>query len=372
MTAMYNGVFDGKTVLLTGHTGFKGAWLALMLLRLGANVVGYSLPPSTTPSLFESAGLEALVTHIVGDIRDAERINDAVKTHRPDFIFHLAAQPLVLESYAIPRETFDVNVMGSISVMDAVRASGHPCTIIMVVTDKCYENREWHYGYRETDSLGGYDPYSASKGAMDIAVSSYRLSFFNPARWSEHGVGIAQVRSGNVIGGGDWADKRIVPDAARAFSQGEPLVVRNRHSVRPWQHVLEPLSGYLWLAAKLSGDDGARYATAYNFGPQITEGQPVGVLADAMVRAWGNHATWNDLSDPHAPHEAGLLKLSIDKAYAELGWLPVWDFETTINRTMQWYQQWHGAAPDAVRQLCEADIAAYETAAQEKQVAWTY
>ncbi|MDX2163373.1 MAG: CDP-glucose 4,6-dehydratase [bacterium] len=368
---MYNGMYVGKTALITGHTGFKGAWLALYLLRLGAHVVGYSLPAPTSPSLFQKTDLAAALTHIEGDIRHTAALTEVVRSHKPDFIFHMAAQPLVLESYQNPVETFDVNVMGSISVMEAVRAARQPCALIMVVTDKCYENREWHYGYRETDALGGYDPYSASKAAMDIAVSSYRSSFFNPTDAHEHGVMVAQVRSGNVIGGGDWADARIVPDAARAFAKGETLLVRNRRSVRPWQHVLEPLSGYLWLAAKLRGSDGMRCAAAYNFGPQITESHSVGELADAMVQAWGDGVIWQDLTDPRAPHEAGLLKLSIDKAHAELGWSPVWDFETTVRRTMQWYKAALSAEPAVVRDLCDGDIEAYERDAAAKRVLWT-
>lgn len=366
---MYQNAFDGKTVLITGHTGFKGSWLSVYLHQLGAKVIGYSLPAPTHPSLFEQANIEAHIQHYNGDIRQTRRLKAIIEQHEPDYIFHMAAQPLVLEGYRNPVETFDVNVMGSISVMEAVRKAEQSCVLIMVVTDKCYENREWVYGYRETDPLGGFDPYSASKAAMDIAVASYRRSFFAPGS----GVRIAAVRSGNVIGGGDWAENRIVPDAIRAFTHGTSLAMRNPKAQRPWQHVLEPLSGYLWLAARLSQADGDLLADAWNFGPQTTEFYTVGDLVTTMANTWGDTASYHDASDPQAVHEAGLLLLNIDKAAFQLGWKPIWDFQTTVERTVNWYQQTLATSdPHVVYDLCVADINAYEQQAiQRGGIAWT-
>jgi len=296
--------YNGRTVLVTGHTGFKGSWLSLWLRRLGANVIGYSLPPVTNPSLFADAGIEAGLDHRIADIRDAETLARTVKEVAPDFIFHLAAQPLVLESYLAPRETFDTNVMGSINVMEAVRQAGRAVTLVMVTTDKVYRNCEWPFGYREVDSLGGHDPYSASKAAMEVAVSSWRDSFFPPHKLAEHGVRMASARAGNVIGGGDWSDNRIVPDLARALAAGQPPGLRNPGALRPWQHVLEPLAGYLWLGACLAAPGGEKHADAWNFGPAPTDVRTVGELAMAMGRAW-NSEGWVDASDGGARHEAG-------------------------------------------------------------------
>lgn len=366
----YWGAFAGKKVLVTGHTGFKGAWLSIYLQQLGAQVIGYSLPAPTDPSLFAMAGLDSRVETVTADIRDTARLTGVIKGHQPDFIFHMAAQSLVLESYQQPKETFDVNVMGSVSLLEAIRISQLPTTVITVVTDKCYENREWVYGYRETDPLGGVDPYSASKAAMDIAVSAYRSSFFQPDKVDQHGIRVASVRSGNVIGGGDWADRRIVPDAIRALSQGQTLEVRRPNAVRPWQHVLEPLSGYLWLAARLA-DDPTVFASAWNFGPELTSSRTVRELVELIIETWQG-GTWLDKSDPDAPHEATLLQLSIEKAYALLGWQPVWDFDTTIRRTVDWYRRaLISGDPASVYALCFDDIDAYEARAREKRLAWT-
>ena len=381
---MFDNAFVGKTVFVTGHTGFKGAWLALWLERLGARVVGYSLPPPTTPSLFELCGLAELIEHIEGDIRDTEGVQQAICRTTPAFVFHLAACPLVLESYANPLDTFDTNVMGTLSVVEAVRRAARRCAIVVVSTDKCYENQEWPYGYREIDRLGGRDPYSASKAAMEIAIAAYRHAYFAPDRIAEHGVRLATARAGNVIGGGDWAPDRLVPDAVRALSNGEPLNVRNPRSVRPWQHVLEPLSGYLWLAAKLASG-GAPFASAWNFGPLPADTHTVAELAEAIIKAWGS-GEWRKAQSPdgahQAPHEAGVLGLAIDKARLYLGWEPVWDFHTAVARTVALYQSLgqspyqssSGDGGDRLknRQSCVADIADYERAAGEKGLAWTF
>ncbi|MBW8785648.1 MAG: CDP-glucose 4,6-dehydratase [Novosphingobium sp.] len=349
--------YAGKTVFVTGHTGFKGSWLCLWLQRLGARVVGYSLPPPTEPSLFEQAGIAAGITHVAGDVRDAPAFEAALADARPDFVFHLAAQPLVLDSYAAPGETFAVNVAGSINLMEALRRTGTRGAVVMVTTDKVYRNREWAFGYREDDPLGGHDPYSASKAAMEIAVASWRDSFFPAAREPQHGVRIATARAGNVIGGGDWAANRLVPDLARALPRNRAPELRNPGSLRPWQHVLEPLAGYLLLGARLAGENGARFAEAWNFGPSSTEVKTVGELADAMVARW-RIGGWSDGSDPGAHHEARVLRLAIDKAVGALGWRPVWDFARTVERTADWYR---GVAddPGAARAACLADLDAF-------------
>ncbi len=365
---MFANAYRGRTVFLTGHTGFKGSWLSLWLSRLGANVVGYSLPSPTDPSLFETAGIDGLIEHHVGDVRDGAKLANLMAATKPDFVFHLAAQALVLESYEAPVETFDINVMGSINVMEAVRRAGHPCAVVMVTTDKVYRNREWPYGYRESDPLGGYDPYSASKAAMEITIASWRDSFFSPAMVAEHGVRMASARAGNVIGGGDWSDNRIVPDLARALAEGRPAGLRNPGALRPWQHVLEPLSGYLHLGQRLSQDDGARYADAYNFGPAATDVLTVGELAEAMGKAWGT-PEWADARDQNGRHEAGTLKLGIDKAIGELGWRPTWGFSRLVERTAGWYRTVL-ADPAAARAATDADLDAYARDAADLGIAW--
>lgn len=367
---MFRSAFQDKTVLLTGHTGFKGSWLSLWLNRLGANVVGYAHEPPTKPSLFTATGLHDLVEDLRGDVRDAEALVRVIERHRPDFVFHLAAQALVRESYANPRETFDVNVMGTLALLDAIRTVGLRAVLVAVTTDKCYENKEWVYGYREDDSLGGHDPYSASKGAMEIAVASYRRSFFPTDQVNRHGLKIATARAGNVIGGGDWSTDRILPDAIRALSRGCTLEVRSPGSVRPWQHVLEPLAGYLWLAARLAEVRGEQLAGGWNFGPLTTDAFTVAELADAVVRSWGS-GRWIAVSQSNAPHEARQLRLCIDKAQAELGWFPVWDFTTTIERTVGWYRRVLESGEALIaRSACLDDIRSYETAALQKKPAW--
>lgn len=352
-------VFRGKRVFLTGHTGFKGSWMALWLHRLGAEVYGYSLPPPTQPSNYALSNVQALLSgETLGDIRDRTLMAKALAAFTPDVVFHLAAQPLVRESYNTPFETFEVNVMGTASVLDAVRNVKKPCAAVCITTDKCYENREQVWGYRECDPMGGYDPYSASKGAAEILIASYRRSFFHPDRLAKHGVQLASARAGNVIGGGDWARDRIVTDMVAALVEGRPVPVRNPHAIRPWQHVLEPLSGYLTLAAAMLEKPGAKWASAWNFGPVSGTELPVGALAEAFVKAWGQ-GEWVDQSSPDQPHEASILRLSIEKAGWELGWRPRWTCAEMVKRTANWYRSVLCEGADA-RKACEADIEAYE------------
>ncbi len=322
--------WDGRRVLLTGHTGFKGAWLALWLSELGAKVTGLALAPEE-PSLFGQIGLDKLVTHIEGDIRDADLVDRVVSEARPEVVFHLAAQPLVRLSYEEPRETFAVNVQGTAHVLDACRRVAGLKAIVAVTSDKCYENREWVWPYRETDPLGGHDPYSASKAAAEIVLASYRKSFFSdPA-----GALLASVRAGNVIGGGDWAKDRLVPDIVRAVAANQPVQIRSPGAVRPWQHVFEALGGYLLIAQRLMAGDCA-IATAWNFGPAPTDTRPVSWIVDRMIARWGRGSF--ALTDNAGKHEANLLKLDCSKAQAELGWRPSFDLATTIDRIIDWHQ----------------------------------
>ncbi len=348
----------GKRVLLTGHTGFKGSWLTLWLHRLGAVVYGYSLPPPTEPSNYSLSNVRSVLGgETMGDIRDRKLLSEILTEFKPDLVFHLAAQSLVRESYTNPFETFDVNVLGTASLLDAVRDLGRPCAVVCVTTDKCYENREQVWGYRECDPMGGYDPYSASKGAAEILIASYRRSFFHPVRIHEHGVQIASARAGNVIGGGDWARDRIVTDMVASLTAGRAVPIRNPHAIRPWQHVLEPLSGYLALATAMIETPDAKWASGWNFGPVSGTEMSVGDLASAFVGAWGS-GEWIDQSSPDQPHEASILRLSIEKAGWELAWRPRWTCDEMVKRTARWYQSVLCEAVDA-RKACEYDIEAY-------------
>lgn len=361
----FGNLYRGKRVLVTGHTGFKGSWLCEWLLLLGAEVTGYSIDVPTVPALFEQLGLTSRLRDCRGDVRDAAALLAVVNECKPDFAFHLAAQPLVRLSYQQPAETWQVNVMGTVNMMEALRTLAQPCAALMITTDKCYENREWVYGYREEDRLGGHDPYSSSKAAAEIAISAWQKSFFK-----NHPVRIASARAGNVIGGGDWAQDRIVPDSIRALSQGAPIPVRNPSATRPWQHVLEPLSGYLWLAACLAAPqlspNGTALCSAFNFGPGHDANRRVSELVSTLLQTWPGK--WLDGSSPDAPHEAGMLHLSTDKAQSILQWRSVWNFDQTIARTASWYRQAHDGTD--TRTLTQDDIAAYITAAVESEVRW--
>jgi len=325
--------FEGKRVWLSGHTGFKGSWLSQWLLELGAIVHGYALAPETTPALFNQLVLANRLEHEVADIRDTDAVCKSIHAFQPDFVFHLAAQPLVRRSYVIPVETYETNVNGTIHVLEALRGITHPCAAVIVTTDKCYENHESGRAYEERDPLGGHDPYSSSKAMAEIATAAYRKSYFQ-----NHSVRLATARAGNVIGGGDWAEDRIVPDAMRALDLGQAISVRNPVAVRPWQHVLEPLSGYLTLAALLAAKpESSEYTTAFNFGPGPDSNRTVADLVQEILK----HRTgsWIDASSPGAVHEATLLNLSIEKAHRILGWTPKWNFEETLAKTVSWYDQ---------------------------------
>jgi len=326
--------YCGKRILVTGHTGFKGSWLCEWLLRLGAEVCGFSNGIPTRPSLFAQLRLgKRLAKDIRGDVRNGDELKAAVIGIKPDFVFHLAAQPLVRLSYDRPVETFDTNVMGTVHVLDALRFLKNKCNAVMITTDKCYENRETSRPYREDDPMGGYDPYSCSKGCDELIVSSYRRSFFNDP--AAH-VWVASARAGNVIGGGDWARDRIIPDWFRALRKGVPIPVRNKVSTRPWQHVLEPLSGYLTLGAALDArKDFATVASGFNFGPDPDANRTVRDVVEELLKH--TSGKWIDTSDPKAVHEAGLLNLDIRKARKVLGWRPTWDFEKTIEQVALWY-----------------------------------
>jgi len=352
------GSLCGKRVFVTGHTGFKGSWLVMLLRRAGAHVTGYSLAPPTDPALFTAAGLRALVDeHHEADIRDATRLAAAVAAARPDVVMHLAAQPLVRLSHREPLDTFSTNVVGTAAVLDAVRSLGGPCAVIVVTSDKCYEPHDSGKPHDESDPLGGRDPYSASKGAAELVAAAYRRSYFPPERLGEHGVQLATVRAGNVIGGGDWAEDRIVTDIVRHLGAGRPVPVRNPASIRPWQHVLEPLSGYLALAEAMLADPAPQWCAGWNFGPASGADITVAELAEIFIAAWGS-GSWEDRHDPRAPIETHVLRLSIAKACAALPWRPRLDARDAIHRTAAWFRGFATAPADA-RRLCEADIEAY-------------
>ena len=368
-----NDIYFGKRIWLSGHTGFKGSWLAHWLLDLGAEIHGFSLEPPTTPALFEQLGLEQRLRHHVADLRDAVAVRESIQDVQPDFVFHLGAQAIVRLYYDQPLETYRTNLLGTIHVMEALRTLEKPCAAVLITTDKCYENREWLHGYREEDPLGGFDPYSSSKAAAEIAIASWRRSFF-----VEHPVRIASVRAGNVIGGGDWAKDRILPDCIRALQQDQPIPVRNKIATRPWQHVLEPLSGYLWLAALLSNsslrpDDRGSLMSAFNFGPSLESNRSVGELVVEILKHWPGR--WKDISDPKAVHEAQLLNLSTDKAFHLLGWKPVWSFERSVAAAVAWYRTAHNLAggPSELPQLIELtsrQIEEYQADASQSGPPW--
>ncbi len=347
-------IFKGKSVLVTGHTGFKGSWLSLWLHKLGADVHGYALPPNTTPNNYAIASVgDILASECLADIRDRTKLREYIDEIKPDCIFHLAAQPIVRKSYSEPVETFESNIMGSIYLMDIVRVLKRPCSVVMITSDKCYENVNKKQGYIETDPMGGFDPYSASKGCAELAISSYRRSFF-PYDKKNHGVKLASVRAGNVIGGGDWAEDRIIPDAVRAVISGNALEIRNPYAVRPWQHVLEPLSGYMLLAAKLL--EGNDFADGWNFGPLHTKDETVSEIIDLFYATWGKGTAKYDMNSAN-PHEASYLTLSSEKSMRLLGWKPIWNIEETVKRTAYWYKKFYEGA-DA-KDLVLDDIRAY-------------
>lgn len=345
--------WQGKRVFLTGHTGFKGSWLSIWLSSMGAIVRGYALEAPTDPALFVVARVDELVDSVIGDLRDRERLNDAMATFAPDIVIHMAAQPLVRASYDDPIGTYEINVMGTAYVLEAIRRSPSVRSAVIVTTDKCYENREWPWGYRENEAMGGHDPYSNSKGCAELVVSAYRRSFFHV----DGAAGIASARAGNVIGGGDWALDRLLPDALRAFSTGRAVSIRNPNSIRPWQHVLEPLSGYLVLAQALS-ESAATFADGWNFGPRADDAWPVERIVGRIASLWGD-ATWTVDAGPH-PHEAHYLQLDISKAKHILGWEPRWTLSETLTNTVRWHQMW--IAGNDMQRYCIDEIDSFQRA----------
>jgi CDP-glucose 4,6-dehydratase len=334
--AMKAEFWQGKKVLITGHTGFKGSWLSLWLQSLGAELVGYALSPPTVPNLFEVAQVADNMISIVGDICHLEHLQNVIAEHKPQIIFHLAAQPLVRYSYLNPVETYATNVMGTVHLFEAVRRVGGIKVIVNVTSDKCYANREWVWGYREDEPMGGCDPYSSSKGCAELVTAAFRYSFFNRADFNTHGTAIASVRAGNVIGGGDWAVDRLIPDMIRAVMANQPIVIRNPDAIRPWQYVLEPLNGYLLLAQKL-WEQGTDYAEAWNFGPNDEDAKPVSWLIEQLIQLWGQNLLWQ-VDERHHPYEAHYLKLDCSKAKNQLGWKPCLNLRSALILVGEWYK----------------------------------
>jgi len=347
----------GKHVFLTGHTGFKGSWMSLWLQSLGAELTGFALQPPTQPSLFKEANIADGMQTVIGDIRDLALLQQAMQAAQPEIVIHMAAQPLVRYSYQNPVETYSTNVMGTVHVLEAVRNTPGVKSVVNITTDKCYENREWIWGYRENEPMGGYDPYSNSKGCAELVSAAYRSSFFNPQSHSQHGVALATVRAGNVIGGGDWAQDRLLPDILAAFEQGQIVSIRNPHAIRPWQHVLEPLRGYLTLAERLY-EHGSNYAEGWNFGPNDEDAKPVGWIIKKMAEMWGDGVQWQIDSGEH-PHEAAYLKLDSSKARSRLDWYPALRLDDALKLIVDWAKQRQEGAD--IRQITLAQIKAYQT-----------
>jgi len=363
MTGLFNGRYKGKKVLLTGHTGFKGSWLALWLEQLGADVIGFSQQPPTEPNHYRLLDLN--IRHIEGDIRDRDQVEACIRDHQPDVIFHMAAQPLVKTSYQFPRETFDTNTTGTLNILKSVRSLDIATHLILITTDKVYQNSEWVYGYREVDALGGYDPYSASKAAAELVIQSYLKSFFNPEEQSK--VKVASVRAGNVIGGGDWGHYRIVPDIVQATAKGEPVIVRNPDAIRPWQHVLEPLSGYLLLGQKLLENE-FHYCDDWNFGPENESVVTVEELVNTAIQYWPVIHWELEGAREEKQHEAKLLKLDCSKARFNLNWTPVWEFEDCVRYTVKWYKDFYqDGTNNGMTERSLHDLASYVEDAKTKK-----
>jgi len=353
--------WKNKRVFLTGHTGFKGSWLSLWLQDMDAIVKGYALAPITMPSLFEVAKVGETIESEIGDIRNLEQLQISMQVFNPDILIHMAAQPLVRLSYREPIKTYDVNVLGTVKVLEAARQCNNLKAIVSVTTDKCYENKEWAWGYRENEPMGGYDPYSSSKGCAELVTSAYRRSFMQ-----DLGIGLASARAGNVIGGGDWSDDRLIPDILKAFEQDDDVVIRNPKSIRPWQHVLEPLSGYLVLAQRLY-EEPTQYAEGWNFGPHDADAKPVDWILDRMVAKWNGAAGW-ELNDDGHPHEAGHLKLDISKAKSSLKWQPTWHLEQTLEKIIDWHEAWLKGGDMQSKCLTEIDEYMLDMKANEEVV----
>jgi CDP-glucose 4,6-dehydratase len=349
---MNQSFWAGKKVFVTGHTGFKGSWLCLWLQHLDAEVTGYSLEPPTVPSLFEVGAVANGMTSIIGDVRDLTKLQAVLADCRPEIVIHMAAQPLVRYSYVSPVETYSINVMGTVHLLEAVRHTPSVRAVVNVTSDKCYENKEWVWSYRENESMGGFDPYSNSKGCAELVTAAYRNSFFSSSDYGTHRVALASARAGNVIGGGDWATDRLIPDIMKAVSENRPVVIRNPHAIRPWQHVLEPLSGYLLLAKKLY-EEGLTFAESWNFGPNEEDAKPVQWIVEHLSRQWGSGLRWC-LDNGNHPHEAHHLKLDCSKAKIKLGWQPRWNLARALEEIVAWQQAY--LASENMRQKTLAQI----------------
>ncbi len=352
--------WKNKKIFITGHTGFKGSWLSLWLNLLGAEVTGYALRPPTEPNLFTLSGLEKDINSITGDIRQSDLLSSVMVSANPDIVIHMAAQPLVRDSYVRPVETYETNVLGTVNVLEAVRKCNKVKAAVVVTTDKCYDNKEWFWGYREDEALGGYDPYSSSKACAELVTAAYRNSFFNLDDYSEHGVAVASVRAGNVIGGGDWAKDRLIPDFFKAVVDNRPITIRNPQAIRPWQHVLEPLGGYMVLTQKLY-EVGPDFAEAWNFGPDDSDAKTVEWIMSHLCNSWGNNTRYIVDADRH-PHEAHYLKLDCSKAKAKLAWHPRWALELTLDKIIEWYKAYFKG--DDMRRICEQQISTYMKAGE--------
>ena len=361
---MNSSFWEGKRVVITGHTGFKGSWLSLWLQFLGADVVGYALEPPTEPSLFKLAAIADGMTSVTGDVRDEDRLRQVIAEYQPEIVFHMAAQALVLESYQNPVATYATNVMGTAHLLESVRRVGGIRAVVIVTSDKCYENREWVWPYREYEPLGGYDPYSSSKGCAEIVTAAYRQSFFNSDNYSDHMTGVASARAGNVIGGGDWSKDRLVPDVLRSLMNGESLIIRKKSAIRPWQHVLEPLNGYLTLTERLYGD-APGFSEAWNFGPRKSGIKPVSWVADQLISLWGRNCLWAP-DRTRRDHEDNYLMLDCSKAHARLGWEPIIDLKTALRWTVDWTKSFLAKAD--MRHVTEAQIAQFMATANNRGV----
>lgn len=374
MEKCFHHLYKGKRVLVTGHTGFKGAWLSLWLKSLGAEVTGYALPPLTEPSLFNCLGLDKQMNHHFGNVCDYSQLLSLFREVKPEIIFHLAAQAIVRASYEIPRETYETNIMGTVNVLEAVRATQSTRACVIVTSDKCYDNKEWVYAYRENDPMGGLDPYSSSKGGAELVVQAYRHSFFRTHNGQKK-TGLASARAGNVIGGGDWSEDRIVPDCMRSLSTGRSILIRNPKAIRPWQHVLEPLSGYLWLGSQL-WDDPDRFSEAWNFGPDPQSHVPVQNLVEKTISAWGSGKF--EIADRDKEpsqekvswHEAYSLKLDCAKAHHLLSWQPSFSLDDSIQQTVEWYKEFYNSNNENLFEFSQRQIITYIEKAKSKKIAF--